>query len=115
MTSMELVFSRSLDTAGPTGGDGMLSREDNRRLAQLERQVRRADPEFYDRMTSESSRRRRRPLLLAVMACVIWPGAVVLCIFGRWIPAAIAAVGATVLVALLAYTVLRRRPPREEC
>jgi hypothetical protein len=91
----------------------MLSREDSRRLAQLERQVRRDDPEFYERMTGTETRRRRRPLLLVVVASIFWPAAIVLGIFGLWIPAAVAVLCATVLVAAVTYRLLRRRPHTE--
>lgn len=93
----------------------MLSSEDSRRLAQLERQIRRDDPEFYERMTGagEDRRQGRRPLLLIVVAAVIWPTAILLGIFGLWIPAAIAALCATVLVAVVTYRLLRRRPHTE--
>jgi hypothetical protein len=91
----------------------MLSSEDSRRLAQLERQVRRDDPDFYDRMTGDERRHGRRPLLLIVLAAVIWPTAILLGIFSLWIPAAIAAFCATVLVAVVTYRLLRRRPHTE--
>ena len=78
----------------------MLSREDSRRLAQLERQLRRDDPEFCARMTSgrlEPSRPRPPSLSL------------ILGVLGWWIAAAAAAFFATIVIAA---AVLRRPPGR---
>ncbi|WP_250001495.1 DUF3040 domain-containing protein [Actinoplanes sp. M2I2] len=93
----------------------MLSREDSRRLAQLERQLRRDDPEFCARMTSgrlESPPARRPSLSLILTAVVIWVAALILGVLGWWVAAAAAAFFATVVVAA---AVLRRpsgRPRR---
>ncbi|MFL6115753.1 MAG: DUF3040 domain-containing protein, partial [Catenulispora sp.] len=56
----------------------MLSKEDNRRLAQMERQLRRDDPEFCARMQAGRPERKRVPLLLVLAAAVIWATALVL-------------------------------------
>jgi fatty acid desaturase len=85
----------------------MLSKEDSRRLAQLERQLRRDDPEFCVRMTGGLRARRRVPLSLAFVAVVIWIAALVLGVVGWWIAAAIAALCATVILVRLGY---RARP-----
>jgi hypothetical protein len=85
----------------------MLSKEDSRRLAQLERQLRRDDPDFCERMRGDLPVRRRMPLSLVLTGVVIWAAAVTLAIFGWWGAAAVAAVWGTVIVAALAY---RRRP-----
>src|SRR5690349_1379858 len=88
----------------------MLSKEDSRRLAQLERRTRRDDPEFCSRMRGDLPARRRLPLSLALTAGVIWAATLTLALFGWWGAAAVAAVWGTVIVAALAY---RCRPNRE--
>lgn len=88
----------------------MLSKEDSRRLAQLERQLRRDDPDFCARMRGEESVRRRVPLSLLLTAAVIWATVLILAIFGWWGAAAVAAVWGTVIVAALGY---RRRTGRD--
>ena len=87
----------------------MLSKEDSRRLAQLERHLRRDDPEFCARMAGGAPQGRRFPLPVVLAAAVIWAIALVLAVAGWWIPAAIAALWATVIVSALAY---RWRPGR---
>ena len=87
----------------------MLSREDSRRLAQLERQLRRDDPEFCARMTSgrlEPARRRRPSLSLLLTAAVIWVAALILGVLGWWIAASAAAFFATLVV----VAAILRRP-----
>ena len=91
----------------------MLSREDSRRLAQLERQLLRDDPEFCARMTAghtQVHRRRRPPITLILTAVVAWIAAIVLAVFGWWIAAAAVAFCGAVVVAVTVYRVLRRRP-----
>ena len=92
----------------------MLSREDSRRLAQMERQMLRDDPEFCARMTGgtpEIPRRRRLPMSLILTAVVAWVSALVLGILGWWIAAAVAALCATALVYAVIHHVIYRRPP----
>ena len=93
----------------------MLSREDSRRLAQLEIQLLQDDPEFCARMTSgqlNPPRAKRPPLSLILTAIVLWIAAVTLGVLGWWLAATIAAVFATtVVVAALAHRILRRRVP----
>lgn len=83
----------------------MLSREDNRRLAELERQLHQDDPEFCARMegaqTPTPSRRKRFPITLILTAAVILIAAVVLGVLGWWIASAIAGFWAVVVVAAL--------------
>ena len=89
----------------------MMSREDSRRLAQLERQLRRDDPEFCARMTSgrlEPDRPGRPSLSLMLTAMVIWIAALVLGVLGWWVAAAAAALFATIVIAVA----LTRRPAR---
>src|SRR4051794_14709168 len=94
----------------------MLSREDSRRLAQLERQLLRDDPEFCARMGSgqpempEMLRRKRPPLSLILTAVVAWISAIVLGVFGWWVAAAVAALCATAVVAALVHHLVRRHP-----
>ena len=91
----------------------MLSREDNRRLAELERQLRREDPEFCARMTggvvSRPAPRRGPTLSLIFTAIVIWAAAITLAVLGWWIAAVIAAVCATTVVSALTYRLVRHR------
>ncbi|GAA0516388.1 hypothetical protein Ade02nite_25510 [Paractinoplanes deccanensis] len=93
----------------------MLSREDSRRLAQLERQLQQDDPEFCARMASgqlDPPRSKRAPLSLILTAVVLWIAAITLGVLGWWIAAVVAAVFATtVVVAALAHRKLRRRLP----
>lgn len=87
----------------------MLSKEDSRRLAQLERQLRRDDPEFCARMAGGRPPARRVPISLVLAAAVIWAAALVLAVAGWWIAAGVAAGWAMVIVGALAY---RCRPSR---
>ena len=87
----------------------MLSKEDSRRLAQLERQLRREDPAFCARMAGDVAGRKRVPLSAVLAAVVIWTVALVLAVIGWWIPAAIAGVWATGIICALA---VRWRPGR---
>lgn len=90
----------------------MLSKEDSRRLAQLERQLRREDPEFCARMSmDERPPRKRVPLSLVLVACVVWVTALILAVADWWIAAAVAALWATVIICAVAY---RCRPSRPE-
>ncbi|GLY96195.1 DUF3040 domain-containing protein [Actinoplanes sp. NBRC 103695] len=96
----------------------MLSKEDSRRLAQLERQLRRDDPEFCDRMSAGGrTARRRLPVSLILVAVAVWVAALILAVSGWWIAAGIAAACATMIVATLAYRgrrPVRTRPPEPE-
>src|SRR4051794_18100693 len=99
MRSIEMGVTRSAGMPGLNGGDDMLSREDGRRLAELERQLWRDDPEFCARMAGSGGKpapRRGTTLSLILTAVVIGVAAVVLGILGWWIATAIAA-GCTVL------------------
>jgi hypothetical protein len=87
----------------------MLSKEDTRRLAQLERRLLRDDPEFCARMQPGRPVRKRVPISLVLTASVVWAAALVLGIVGWWIAAGIAAAWAMVIVIALA---IRSRPTR---
>ena len=90
----------------------MLSREDNRRLAQLERQLLEDDPEFCARMAIGDApplRNKRPPLSLILTAIVVWTCAIVLAVFTWWIAAAATAFCGTAVVAVTVYGTLRRR------
>lgn len=86
----------------------MLSREDSRRLAELERQLRREDPEFCARLEGVQplvpAPRKRFPLTLLLTAAVLWTAAITLAIFTWWSPAAITAACA---VAISTAVILR--------
>ncbi|MFI5890460.1 DUF3040 domain-containing protein [Actinoplanes sp. NPDC051513] len=92
----------------------MLSREDSRRLAELERQLRREDPEFCARMSggpvARPAARRGATLSLVLTAIVIWTAAIILAVLGWWIAAVIAALCATTVASTLTFRLLRRRP-----
>lgn len=94
----------------PTGGGDVLSREDSRRLAQLERQLQRSDPEFCARMTAGHADLppRRPPISLILTAVVTWVVAVILAVVGWWLAAGTAVLCATFVLA----TVVRRLTPR---
>ena len=95
----------------------MLSREDSRRLAQLERQLLRDDPEFCARMTAghaASPRRRRLPISLILSAVVAWVAAIILAVVGWWIAAGAAAFCATALLSAVVHRVNRMRPRRPD-
>jgi Flp pilus assembly protein TadB len=90
----------------------MLSREDSRRLAELERQLRRDDPEFCDRMSGggrDPAPRRRHSLSLIFTAVVIWLAAITLGVLGWWPAAILAALCGTAVIATLVYRRARRR------
>ena len=93
----------------------MLSKEDNRRLSQLERQLQRDDPDFCARMGGGNfsvSASGHRPLPLFVLAAVITGAAVALGLVGWWIAASLLAVwaGATATAGL--FRLRAGRAPR---
>jgi len=94
----------------------MLSKEDNRRLAQLERQLLRDDPDFCARMQPGRPIRKRVPLSLVLTAAVVWAAALVLGVIGWWVAAAVAAAWAVVIVIALVIRSRagRRRDPGPE-
>ena len=86
----------------------MLSREDSRRLAELERQLRHDDPEFCARIEGAHvpapSRRKRFPITLLLTAAVLWATAITLGVLTWWSPAAItAACAVTVCTAVILH------------
>ncbi len=90
----------------------MLSKEDSRRLAQLERQLRRDDPEFCARMaggSDESAARKRPSFALIFSAVAIWIAALILGVVGWWIAAALAALWATIVATALGYRIRHHR------
>ena len=87
----------------------MLSKEDSRRLAQLERQLRRDDPDFCTRMAGGRTSRRRAPIALILTATVVWTTAVILAVVGWWGAAAVAGVWGSVIAVAVIF---RSRPPR---
>jgi len=87
----------------------MLSKEDSRRLAQLERQLRREDPDFCSRMAGSHPARRHVPLSLILAATVVWAAALILAVLGWWAAAVVAGVWALVIMVAIGY---RCRPPK---
>lgn len=85
----------------------MLSKEDSRRLAQLERQLWRDDPDFCARLAGGRPLRRRLPLPLMLVTGLIWAIALIFAVTGWWIPALVAGLWATVIVVVTAH---RTRP-----
>ena len=83
----------------------MLSKEDSRRLAQLERQLRRDDPDFCARMGGGnfSVPTPRPPLALFVVAAVIAVAAIVLGAAGWWIAAVLVASWGVVTAIVAGY------------
>jgi hypothetical protein len=93
----------------------MLSKEDTRRLAQLERQLRRDDPDFAARMGGGNfsvSSTARPPLPLFIVAAVITVAAVVLGAVGWWIAASIVSAWAVITLSAAVYRVRRQRAER---
>lgn len=92
----------------------MLSREDSRRLAEMERQLLNDDPEFCARMSGGGTQlprhRRRLPISLIFTVTVIWIVALILGVLGWWPAAAVAALcGATVAAATIHRSLRGRR------
>jgi DUF3040 family protein len=93
----------------------MLSKEDNRRLSQLERQLQRDDPDFCARMGGGNfsvSPTGRRSLPLFILAAAITGAAVVLGLLGWWIAASLVAVWAGVTATAGLFRLRRARTPR---
>ncbi|MEV6846506.1 DUF3040 domain-containing protein [Actinoplanes sp. NPDC051411] len=92
----------------------MLSREDSRRLAELERQLRRDDPEFCARLEGAQplapAHRKRFPITLILTAVVLWATAITLGILTWWSPAAIT--GACAVTVSTAVILRTRRVPK---
>ncbi|AEV81586.1 hypothetical protein ACWT_0572 [Actinoplanes sp. SE50] len=89
----------------------MLSKEDSRRLAQLERQLRRDDPDFCARMGGGnfSVPTPRPPLTLFFVAAAIAVAAIVLGILGWWIAATLVATWGLATAAAATYRLRRFR------
>jgi fatty acid desaturase len=82
----------------------MLSREDSRRLAQLDRQLRRDDPDFCERMSAGGRPIRRRvPVSVALIAIAVWVSALILAVSGWWLGATVAITCAIAIAATVAY------------
>ncbi|GIF19562.1 Flp pilus assembly protein TadB [Actinoplanes tereljensis] len=89
----------------------MLSREDSRRLAELERHMWRDDPDFCTRMSGGGLRvvpRRRYSVSLIFTAAVIWLAAIALGVLGWWPAAILAAICGTAVFATLIARGARR-------
>ena len=90
----------------------MLSKEDTRRLAQLERQLRRDDPDFCNRMGGGNfsvSSTARPALPLFVTAVVITVAAIILGAVGWWIAASIVTAWSVVTLSVAVYRLRRQR------
>ncbi|WP_229075893.1 DUF3040 domain-containing protein [Actinoplanes sp. DH11] len=90
----------------------MLSKEDNRRLAQLERQLQREDPDFCARMGGGNfsvSSAGRPALPLFVVAAVMAAVSLVLGLAGWWIAASAVAGWAVVTAIAAAFRIRRAR------
>lgn len=90
----------------------MLSKEDTRRLAQLERQLQRDDPDFCTRMGGGNfsvSPTGRPALPLVIIAAVITVAAVVLGMAGWWVAASVVATWAVVTCAAAVVRWRRQR------
>ncbi|GAA0461427.1 hypothetical protein Aca07nite_73850 [Actinoplanes capillaceus] len=93
----------------------MLSKEDSRRLAQLERQLRRDDPDFCARMGGGNfsvSPTGFPPLPLFILSALVTAVAIVLAVVGWWIVASIATAWAAVTTGAAAHRLRRRREVR---
>ncbi|MFI1993139.1 DUF3040 domain-containing protein [Actinoplanes sp. NPDC020271] len=89
----------------------MLSKEDSRRLAQLERQLRRDDPDFCARMGGGnfSVPTPRPPLALFFVAAAIAVAAILVAAAGWWIAGVIVAVWSVVTAIAAGYRLRRFR------
>ncbi len=115
MTVIGIAPSRSMPhRRGGPEGNHMLSKEDNRRLAQLERQLQRDDPDFCARMGggnfSVSTATARPALPLFVLAALIILVAAALGTVGWWIASGVTATWAAVTLAAATYRSWRSRP-----
>jgi DUF3040 family protein len=89
----------------------MLSREDSRRLAELERHMWRDDPDFCMRMSDGGLRtvpRKRYSVSLIFTAIVIWLATITLGVLGWWPAAILAALCGTTVIATLITRGARR-------
>jgi fatty acid desaturase len=85
----------------------MLSQDDRRRLAELERRLLVEDPDFVARMTGRTPRRRSVRIVPLLACCLAWGSAAALMISGWWVAAfgvSVVAVVASVAVAYVAAT-----------
>ncbi|MFI5935863.1 DUF3040 domain-containing protein [Actinoplanes sp. NPDC051494] len=82
----------------------MLNKEDTRRLALLERQLRRDDPDFCARMAG-GHLRRRVPISLVFAATMVWGVALILAVIGWWAAAIVSGIWALVIMVAIAYRV----------
>ncbi|MEV0896496.1 DUF3040 domain-containing protein [Actinoplanes sp. NPDC049802] len=90
----------------------MLSKEDSRRLAQLERQLRREDPDFCARMGGGNfsvSPTGRPPFPLFLLATLIAVAAVVLVAVGWWIAASIVTAWAVITASAAVHRLRKQR------
>lgn len=90
----------------------MLNKEDTRRLAALERRLRRDDPDFCARMGGGNfsvSATGRPPLPLFVVSAVITIAAVALGVAGWWIATGIAAAWAAITLGTAVHRLRRLR------
>lgn len=90
----------------------MLSKEDTRRLAQLERQLRRDDPDFAARMGGGNFSvlpTGRPPLPLFILTAVITVTAIVLGAVGWWIATSIVGAWAVITLSGAVYRWRRQR------
>lgn len=93
----------------------MLSKEDTRRLAQLERQLQRDDPDFCARMGGGNfsiSPTGRPALPLVILTVVITAAAVVFGVVGWWMAASVTAAWAAVTLAAAIFRWRRQRAGR---
>jgi fatty acid desaturase len=79
----------------------MLSQEDRRQLAELERQLRAQDPEFVRRMSAP--RPRVLPVVMILVCVLDWAATAVTAIVGWWAVAAVTGAMAVVCTGTLAY------------
>ena len=92
----------------------MLSKEDSRRLAQLERQLRRDDPDFCARMGGGNysvPTRKRLPFLLIFTTLVVAVTAMIFGLLGWWVATVATGLWALACLAGVAYRIRRNRQP----
>ena len=85
----------------------MLSQDDRRQLAELERRLRAEDPDFVARMTGRR-RPRRTPVLMIVLCVTVWLAMLGSAIAGWWPATSIIAAAAVASTGALGWAARKR-------
>ena len=85
----------------------MLSQDDRRQLAEMERRLRAEDPEFCARMSGRSHR-RRTPVALIVVCVLVWAAVFGSAVAGWWPATSVFAAMAVASTGALGWSARRR-------